>query len=234
MEAVILAGGQGTRLKPYTTDLAKALVPVCGRPVIEILLHRMKLAGVTKVHLAVNHLADQIREALGNGDRFGIPILYSEEPSPLSTVGPLRLINGLPEHFIVANADVLTDLDLEALFKNHVRSACKVTVAVYRRTEKIDYGVLNTDVGGRVIGFAEKPDHQFLVSMGVYVFARSVLDYVPNATRFGFDDLMLTLLARSEPVNTLSHVGFWLDIGRRDDYERANSQDREAVMNLLR
>lgn len=232
MEAVILAGGQGTRLAPYTNDLPKALVPVCGHPVIEILLHRLKLAGVAKVHIAVSHLAHQIRSILGNGERLGLQIVYSEEPEPLSTVGPLTLIPSLPDEFLVANADVLTDLDLKLLYAKHRESHCKLTVATYRRTERIDYGVLHTDSDGHVTMFSEKPEYHFSVSMGVYVFSHSLLDYVPRGAHFGFDDLMLTLLKKNEPINTCPYDGFWLDIGRPDDYERANTSDSDTVIRL--
>jgi len=233
MEAVILAGGQGTRLVPYTADLPKALVPVCGKPVVEILLHRLKLAGVTKAHLAVNHRADQIRTVLGDGHRLGLNISYSEEPMPLSTVGPITLIPSLPEHFLVANADILTDLDFRMLTERHRQSGCNLTVAIYKRTEKIDYGVLDVGSDSRVTGFSEKPDYHFSVSMGVYVFSGAVLEFVPHGKPFGFDDLMRTLTEKHQPINTVLHSGFWLDIGRVDDYQRANSQDIESVRRLL-
>jgi NDP-sugar pyrophosphorylase family protein len=233
MEAVILAGGQGTRLLPYTTDLPKALVPVGGKPVIEILLSRLKLGGVTKVHLAVNHLSEKIMTALGDGSRLGLTISYSHESEPLSTVGPLTLIPSLPETFLVANADILTDLDIKSLVKSHHESGCKLTVATFKRTDQMEYGVLQTGHGNRVTGFTEKPSYDFLVSMGIYVFSRSVLKYVPAKTRFGFDDLMKTLLTQKEPINTLLHDGFWLDIGRAEDYLRANAQDADAVKRLF-
>jgi len=233
MEAVILAGGQGTRLAPYTNGVPKALVSVCGRPVIEILLHRLKLAGVTKVHIAVSHLAYQIKSVLGDGERFGLQIVYSEESEPLSTVGPLTLIPSLPDEFLVANADVLTDLDLKLLYARHRESHCKLTVATYHRTERMDYGVLQAAGDGRVTAFSEKPEYRFSVSMGVYVFSRSVLEYVPRGARFGFDDLMLTLLKKNEPINTCPYEGFWLDIGRPDDYERANTTDSDSIRQLF-
>lgn len=233
MEAVILAGGQGTRLLPYTSDLPKALVPVCGRPVIEYLLCRFKSAGVSRVHLAVNHLADKMKAALGDGSRFGLSILYSEEPEPLSTVGPLTLIPSLPETFLVANADILTDLDVSSLVQSHNASGCKLTVATFKRTDQMEYGVLQTGRDSRVTYFTEKPSYDFLVSMGIYVFSRSVLKYVPPKTRFGFDDLMKTLIDQKEPINTMLHDGFWLDIGRAEDYLRANNQDADAIQRLL-
>lgn len=233
MEVVILAGGQGTRLAPHTTDLPKALVPVCGKPVVEILLHRLKLAGVIKAYLAVSHRADQLRTALGDGRRLGLELSYSEEPMPLSTVGPITLIPSLPDYFLVANADILTDLDFAMLYDHHRRSNCKLTVATYQRTEKIDYGVIEADRDGRVTTFSEKPDYHFSVSMGIYVFSKAALEFVPQGRPFGFDDLMHTLLEKHEPINTVRHHGFWLDIGRVDDYERANSRDADPVRRLF-
>jgi len=221
MEAVILAGGKGTRLRPYTTDLPKPLVPIGKQPVIEILLGQLKKAGVTKAHLAVNHLAHLIQSVLGDGSKYGLDIDYSVEKQPLSTVGPLKLIDNLPEHFIVANGDILTDLDVAKLYEDHVQSGAIVTVATYKRTEKIDYGVLDIGEDGIVSGFSEKPSYHFSVSMGIYIFSWAVLDLVPESKPFGFDDLMYLLLERSEKVRAFPFDGYWLDIGRPDDYEQA-------------
>lgn len=233
MEVVILAGGQGTRLLPYTADLPKALVPICGRPVIEILLLRIKKYGVTKAHLAVNHFAEQIQSALGDGTKFGLEIAYSHEPEPLSTVGPITLIQNLPDTFLVANADVLTDLDLRALVRSHQTSGCKLTVATCLRSDRMEYGVFNVDTNSRVTSFVEKPSYQFCVSMGIYAFSKSVLSLVPPSTRFGFDDLVAAMLSSGEPINTVSHDGFWLDIGRAEDYLRANAQDAGQIRRLI-
>lgn len=221
MEAVILAGGKGTRLYPYTTDIPKPLVPVGDRPIVEILLRRLRKAGVTRVHLAINHLAELIMEALGDGRSLGIDIRYSIESKPLGTVGPLTLIDNLPEHFIVANGDVISDIDLNDLYTYHRKQSALLTVAVQKRTERVDYGVLASDDGGRVVSFTEKPAYDLFVSMGIYVFARDVLKFVPKGRPFGFDDLVLTLLERTAPVFSYPYDGFWLDIGRPDDYQRA-------------
>ncbi len=221
MEAVILAGGKGTRLQPYTAEIPKPLVTVGDRPIIEILLARMKKCGIKRVHLAVNHLAHLVMAALGDGSRLGIEIVYSREETPLSTVGPLKLIENLPEHFIVANGDILTDIDFQTLFDYHIDGGAKLTVATQQRTTKIDYGVLETSTQGTVSGFREKPTYTFVVSMGIYVFSREVLKVVPEGQRFGFDDLMLALLKRREAINTFPFDGFWLDIGRPEDYEKA-------------
>lgn len=232
MEAVILAGGKGARLQPYTAEIPKPLVAVGDKPIIEILLRRMKKYGVKRAHLAVNHLAHLIMAVLGDGGRLGMEIVYSPEETPLSTVGPLKLIKNLPEHFIVANGDILTDLDFQTLFDHHIRSGARLTVATHQRTSKIDYGVLEIGPDGALTGFHEKPTYTFTVSMGIYVFTRQVLNLVPEGQTFGFDDLMFTLLARKEHVNIFPFDGYWLDIGRPDDYEQAN-RDVEKVRSLM-
>jgi NDP-mannose synthase len=221
MEAVILAGGKGTRLQPYTSDIPKPLVPIGERPVIEILLGQLKKAGVTRVHMAVNHLAHLVMAVLGDGKGLGLEIRYAVEESPLSTVAPIARIADLPEQFLVANGDIITDLDVAALYRFHEEHRPLVTVATFQRSEKIDFGVLTADGHGRVTGFQEKPSLNCLVSMGIYVFSRDVLALVPKDGPFGFDDLMLKLLAEKHPVCSYRHEGYWLDIGRPGDYERA-------------
>ncbi len=232
MEAVILAGGTGTRLQPYTAEIPKPLVTVDNRPIVEILLSQMKKTGVRKVHLAVNHLAHLIMAALGDGNRLGMEIVYSREQTPLSTVGPVKLIKNLPEHFIVANGDILTDIDFRVLLDHHIHSRSKLTVATCQRTTRIDYGVLEIADDGVVATFREKPSYTFSVSMGVYVFSRQLLNLVPEKEKFGFDDLMFALLERKEPVNTFLFDGYWLDIGRPDDYRQAN-RDVEKIRRLI-
>jgi NDP-sugar pyrophosphorylase family protein len=230
--AVVLAGGKGTRLLPHTAELPKPLVPVGEKPIVEYMLRRLKKGGVTRVIMAVNHLAEQIEDALGDGSRFGLDLSYSHEDRPLSTVAPLKLIDNLPDHFIVANGDVLTDLDIGALYRAHVDSGAALTVAVYRRTENIDYGVLEIAPDNRVTSFSEKPDYSFVVSMGVYVFSREVLDLVPDDGPFGFDQLMIALLTKKQKVLAYPYDGYWLDIGRPSDYKKAQ-EDIERVEELL-
>ena len=232
LTAVVLAGGQGSRLMPHTAEIPKPLVPLDGRPIVEYMLDRLHRGGVRRVVMAVNHMADQIETALGDGSRYGLEISYSREERPLSTVAPLKLIEDLPERFIVANADVLTDLDIGHLYQVHVENRAMLTVATYQRTESIDYGVLVTDPDSRVVGFTEKPDYSFVVSMGIYVFSREVLQYVPENKPFGFDDLMFKLLAERLPVWSYPYDGYWLDIGRPSDYFRAQ-EEIERVKKLL-
>jgi NDP-sugar pyrophosphorylase family protein len=233
MEAVILAGGKGSRLQPYTHDIPKPLVSVGGVPVVEVLLNRMHKAGVTRVHLAVNHLAPMIEQTLGQGERFGLELIYWHEDTPLSTVAPIARMTGLPEHFLVANGDILTDLDLKKLYDYHMAHPAQVTVAVKHRSHPVEYGVLVLDDEQRVVGFREKPRLNFTVSMGIYVFSRSVLKLVPGERAYGFDDLMRELLDTEQPINAYPFDGYWLDIGSPEDYLQANS-DITRIKSLLR
>jgi len=232
MQAVILAGGKGSRLQPYTADTPKPLVKIGDKPIIEYLLHRLKENGVTEIHIAVNHKAEMIIDAIGDGSQFGLNIYYSKEEKSLSTVAPLKLIEKLDDNFIVANGDILTDLDFKALFDFHKANTTELTVAVHQRRNKIDYGVLTTDSGGFVTSFQEKPTHTYLVSMGIYIFSKSLLDIVPHDEKFGFDDLMYAMLKQGKAVNTYPFDGFWLDIGRAEDYMQAQD-DIEDIRKLL-
>ena len=220
MQAFVLAGGQGTRLRPFTVTLPKPLVPVGSRPVLEIALLWLRRWGVSHVTLAVNHLAELIMAFFGDGKKLGLSIEYSLESEPLGTVGPLRQIASLEETFLVMNGDVLSDLQLDSFLEQHRASGCALTVATHRRAVTIDYGVLDS-TNRRVTGFREKPSSQVEVSMGIYAMSPRVLDFVPPSGPFGFDQLVLAMLAANAPIGTFLHDGFWIDIGRPEDYERA-------------
>jgi NDP-mannose synthase len=219
--AVILAGGKGTRLRPYTVALPKPLMPIGDHPIMEVIVRQLAGFRYERITMAVNHQADLIKAFFHDGTKWGIPIDYSLELEPLSTIGPVKLIPDLPENFLLINGDVLTDLDLGGLYEDHVASGSLFTVAAAARTHIVDYGVLETDGAGRLSAFREKPSLQYLCSMGVYVVNRKVLEWVPPKTRYGFDNLMLEMLRRGEPVNVRTHAGYWLDIGRVDDYMQA-------------
>lgn len=219
--AVILAGGLGARLRPYTVSLPKPLMPVGEFPILEIIVRQLVRAGFGHVTLAVNHQAELMRAYFGDGARWGLYIDYSLETKPLGTMGPLCLVEDLPEHFLVMNGDILSDLDYAAFLGEHAGNNRLFSVSSARREQKIDYGVLHDDDKGRLVGFEEKPTVPYLVSMGVYALSRRVLDWIPRDQAFGFDQLVLRLLADSEPVEVRVHSGYWLDIGRPDDYQRA-------------
>jgi NDP-sugar pyrophosphorylase family protein len=223
MKAIILAGGKGTRLKPYTSVIPKPLVPVGEKAILEILLRRLQKSGVDEVYICLNHFAEIIQAFFGDGSKFGLKINYSLEDQPLGTVAPIKLIKDLPENFLVMNGDLLTDLDFKAFFQSHVAAKDILTVASYHRTSKIDFGVMEINPETNIVShFREKPVYDFEVSMGVYAMNRDVLQYVPEGKPFGFDDLMLTMLARQKTVKVFPFKGYWLDIGRPDDYEKAN------------
>jgi len=216
-------------LRPYTTTIPKPLVPVGEHPILEIVLRQLKAAGVAKVTLTVSHLAEIIMAVFGDGRKYGLQIEYSLEDKPLGTVGPLKLVKDLPEHFIVMNGDLLTDIDYRKVYDAHTQSGCELTITTFKRDAKIDLGVIEVDDKTlRATGFREKPTFHFNVSTGVYVYSRTLLDRVPADRSYSLDHLVLDLLKDEVPINTYPHHGYWLDIGRPDDYEKAN-QDVEKL-----
>lgn len=221
MKAVVLAGGKGTRLKPYTTILPKPLMPVGDMPILEILLRQMKRAGINEAILTVGHLAELLHAFFGTGSRLGMQICYSYEDHPLGTAGPLSLIRGLDDTFFVTNGDVLTNLDFKALLDFHFRSGGTATIAMHARKVKIDLGVIQRDGGNRITGYIEKPTYEFHVSMGIYVFEPHVLRYIPSNEYLDFPDLVLRLIKNGERVVGYPFEGYWQDLGRPDDYEQA-------------
>jgi NDP-sugar pyrophosphorylase family protein len=234
MHAVILAGGKGARLRPYTTALPKPLVPIGdSHSILEIILRQLAAYGFTSVTLAINHLGSLIRAYVGDGSRWGLDVTYAEESTPLSTVGPLfALKDTLPEHFLVMNGDVLTNLDFRKLLDAHRQSDAPLTVATAVRTTPIEFGVLKV-VDGRIVGFAEKPSLTHRVSMGVYGLSRETLRPYQAGTPLGFDQLVLELIADGRPPASYDFDGFWLDIGRPDDYDEANRAFAELRPLLL-
>jgi len=222
MKAVILAGGKGTRLAPYTKILPKPLVPIGDMPILEILLRQMKQAGVDQVILTVGHLAELIRAFFQEGQRFGLQIDYSFENEPLGTAGPLSLIaERIDDTFLVTNGDVLTTLDLRELVAAHRRSGAIATIASHSRKVKIDLGVLQFNGSDELIGYIEKPTYDYCVSMGIYVFEPGVLEYIPYGQYLDFPDLVLKLIKAKERVIGYRFDGYWQDLGRLEDYEQA-------------
>ncbi len=219
--AVILAGGKGTRLAPYTTTFPKPLMPIDDMPILEIVLSQLASCGLRNVKISVGHLAELIVTFCGSGKKWGLNIEYLREDSPQGTIGPLRGLEGLDVPFIVMNGDVLTDLDYKELYEHHLASGCVATIAAYEREVDISFGVLTCDERGRIRGFAEKPKPRYCVSMGVYVFEPRIVEHVPKAGAYGFDDLMRDLLRRSERMAAYRFEGLWLDIGRPEDYAAA-------------
>jgi NDP-sugar pyrophosphorylase family protein len=221
MRAVILAGGKGTRLAPYTMVLPKPLMPIGDIPILEVVLRQLRRCGLTDVTLAVGHLAELLMAYFNDGSRCGVKITYVREEAPLGTAGPLAQIPGLDETFLVMNGDVLTDLDYKELIQHHKQQKAVVTIAMHRREVFIDLGVMETNAEGRLVRYIEKPTYEFRVSMGIYVFEPRIKDYIESNSRLDFPELIQRLLDHGETVVGHSYPGYWLDIGRPDDYAEA-------------
>jgi NDP-sugar pyrophosphorylase family protein len=222
---VILAGGKGVRLRPYTTVIPKPLVPIGEQySILEIVLRQLASKGFTRATLAIGHLGQLIRAYVGDGAQWGIEVDYVHEESPLGTVGPaLMVLDRLPEHFLLMNGDILTDLDYADLMDSHVASGAPLTVATYERVHQVDFGVL--DVADRhVTNFTEKPPLSYSVSMGIYGVSKRHLERYTPGLPYGFDELMLDLIERGTLPASYHFDGFWLDIGRPDDYDQANRE----------
>jgi len=222
--AVILAGGLGTRLRPYTTVLPKPLMPVGDRPILDIVIRQLAQAGFGRITIATGYLAELIEAFFGDGARYGVSIDYFREQQPLGTVGALSLIEGLDEDFLVMNGDVLTDLDYRALLAHHEAGAHAATIAAHRRDVQISLGVMrfnSSEDSSRVTDYVEKPTISYEVSMGVYCFSPRVRERIPQGQRLDFPELVLRLIAAGEVVRAWRSEDHWLDIGRPDDYEQA-------------
>jgi NDP-sugar pyrophosphorylase family protein len=223
--AVILAGGRGTRLRPYTTTIPKPLVPIgddCA--ILEIVMRQLSRAGFKRVTLAIGHLGELIKAYVGTGEQWGLDCDYASETKPLGTMGPVvSMLDRLPENFLVMNGDILTDLPYAELLDLHAASRAPITIATYRRQVAVDFGVLDI-ADGRVVGFREKPVLDYSVSMGVYAISRSTLADYAVGEPLGFDQLVLDLLAHDREPASYPFSGYWLDIGRPEDYDRANEE----------
>jgi NDP-sugar pyrophosphorylase family protein len=220
---VILAGGRGTRLAPYTSVLPKPLMPVGEQSILEIVVGQLAECGARNINLCVGYLAHLIRAVFDHRARRDVEITYIYEEDALGTAAPLRLVDGLDDTFIAMNGDVLTTLDYRELLRHHRERGNILTIATHNRSIKIDYGMLHLDVAERVQAFEEKPEIVSPVSMGIYVMDPEVLEYIPPGAKFDFPELVQTLLDRGAPVGAYRYGGMWFDIGRTDDYEQAVS-----------
>lgn len=233
--AVILAGGLGTRLRPYTVVLPKPLMPIVDRPVLDIVIRQLKAAGFDRVTIATGHLAELIEAFFGDGSSYGIPIDYFREGEPLGTVGALALIDGLDEDFLLMNGDILTDMDLSGLLDKHSESDAVASIATRVRDVQVSLGVLlmeDESDQSRLTGYDEKPTNRFEASMGVYCFSPKAIEYVQPNVKLDFPDLILRLIDAGEVVRGWRSDDYWLDIGRHDDYEQA-VEEYERVRDRL-
>jgi len=232
MKAVVLAGGKGSRLAPYTKILPKPLMPIGDMPILEVILLQLKAAGITDVVLTVGHLSELLHAFFQDGRQLGLNISYSYEDCPLGTAGPIALVEGLNETFVVTNGDVLTTLNLRELVQFHREQNAVATIATHHRQSKIDLGVIHKNGDCQIEGYIEKPVYDFLVSMGIYVFEPAILSYITPNEYLDFPNLVKKLLAAGERVVAYQFDGYWEDLGRPDDYERA-SHDFETMRTMF-
>lgn len=220
MQAVILAGGKGTRLKPFTNVIPKPLVPLGDQPILEIILKQLRSHGVDEVIIAVNHLSHLIKAFFGNGENLGLNIRYSKEEKPLGTAAPLKLIKGLDERFLVLNGDLLTTIDYRKMFQAHISSKSDLSIGTFSKKIKIDLGVIESE-GEKFISYTEKPELKYDVSMGLYVMNKIVLRHIPDNKMFDMPNLVRQAHKAGDIVTCYKGDFEWLDIGRVEDYELA-------------
>ena len=237
MRAVILAGGKGTRLGPFTTILPKPLLPIGERAILELLVEQLRVHGFTRLTLAVGYLSHLIEAVFGDGSAYGVSIDYHYEDEPLGTAGALAGVRGLDEPFLMLNGDVITTLDFAELVAVHVAGDSALTIATQVRRATIDFGVLQVENGNgngdgslqNVTGYLEKPSSEHAVSMGVYAISPRLLRLIRPGAFLDFPDLVLKALAAGEHVASYSYDGLWLDIGRHEDYEQAISAEPDLA-----
>ncbi len=226
MVAVILAGGTGTRLKPFTVTVPKPLLPLGETPILEVVIRQLAAAGIDRIIVALGYMPHLFAASIGDGSRWGVHIDYYIEEQPLGTAGPLRLAKNLGEQFLVMNGDLLTTLDYRKLIAAHIDRRAFGTIAVSKRQVRIDYGVIVSGSGGLLMEYQEKPTIDYAVSMGINVLSREALAFIPAAGKFDMPDLMLSMQRAGKPVLCYDTDCYWQDIGRMDDYQRA-SEDFE-------
>jgi NDP-sugar pyrophosphorylase family protein len=234
MKVVILAGGKGRRLYPYTVILPKPLMPIGDFPILEVILRQLKNCDLTDITMAVGHLGNLIQAYFGDGNRFGVNIEYSFEEKPLGTVGPLTLIPGLNKTFMLMNGDLLTTLDYLKLIDYHKKQKPIATISAQKRSVDVDFGVIQRDKDDRMVKYLEKPKLSYTVSMGIYVFEPEILGLLPKKEKFDFPDLMHLLLKKEKKVAIYNSTDFWLDIGRPDDYQKAVEEFEKNKEKFLR
>jgi NDP-mannose synthase len=225
MQAVILAGGKGTRLRPYTTSFPKPLMPIGDLPIIEIVLRQLAGAGFQDVVITTGHLAEMLRLFCGDGSRWGLRIAYSHEEEPLGTAGPLALLAGrLQEHFLVMNGDLLTTMSYRRAYQEHVKRGVLASIGLYRREVKVDFGVVEEGEPGYLRRYVEKPTLSYEVSMGINLLSRGALRFIEPGKRLDMPDLLMRIVAAGEKVACHREPCYWLDIGRAEDYEIASAE----------
>jgi dTDP-glucose pyrophosphorylase/CBS domain-containing protein len=222
LQAVIMAGGLGTRLRPLTEDMPKSMLPVGGKPLMELVIEQLRQVGIRRVNVTTHYKPEKISDHFGDGSSFGVELNYVNEDKPLGTGGALGLIQKPTEPLLVINGDILTQVDFRAMLAYHREHRAVMTVAVRQYDIKVPYGVIECE-GSRVCALKEKPQMHFLVNAGVYLLEPKVYEFIPNGEHFNMTDLIQWLLDSDHIVASFPIIEYWLDIGQLADYERAQN-----------
>ena len=233
MQAVILAGGKGTRLKPYTICFPKPLVPLGDYSILEIVIRQLKKHGFNDIQISTGYLSDLIEAYCGKGERWGVKIKYLKESTPLNTAGFLSLMDDCEDNFLVINGDILTTLNFKKLFDMHKKNRAMATIAVKNRESKIDFGVIKTDKKNFLSEYQEKPVYDFSVSMGIYVLSKSCRNLLKGEEAIGMPDIFRRIMKAGKKVYCHKSDCYWLDIGRIDDYELAQAEFEKYKKKLM-
>lgn len=221
IDAVLMAGGRGERLRPMTDTVPKPLLTIGNKAIIQHNLERLLKFGVDDVWITIRYLGQKIREAIGTGEAEGVRIQYVEEVDPLGTIGAVRLVNDFKHPYVlVSNSDLLTNLDYEDFFIDFINQGADLSVVTIPYTVNIPYAVLETH-NGHVVSFKEKPDYTYYSNGGIYLFKKEVLELIPVNTFFNATDLMDALIKQNKKVISYPLHGYWLDIGKPEDYLKA-------------
>ncbi|MBI3011687.1 MAG: nucleotidyltransferase family protein [Candidatus Omnitrophica bacterium] len=226
IQAVVMAGGKGSRLHPLTNELPKPMLRVGDRPVLEIIIGQLREAGIRQVKVTTHHKTEKIAGHFGDGNRFGVELSYVEEDHPLGTVGGLGLLEVPKETTLVINGDILTRVDFRAMLLYHREHQADLTVAVRQYDVRVPYGVVECE-GPNVRKISEKPALILFINAGVYLLEPAVYQYIPNGQRLDMTDLIQRLLSEGRSVVSFPIREYWLDIGQREDYEQAQADVKE-------
>ena len=233
MQTIILAGGRGTRLKPYTVTIPKPLVPVGDYPILDIIIRQLKYHKVKEIIISTGHLAELIEAYFGKGNKWGVKIRYARESEALGTAGAIKNINGLDDNFLVMNGDILTNLNYMDLYNFHLKHKATATIATIKRETFVDFGVLRIDKDSKLLNFTEKPKHSDYISIGINVLNKRCKRYISKGESIGIPQLLWRMQSKDEKIYCYKSGSYWLDIGRIEDFQKAQEEFQENKQKFL-
>ncbi len=224
MQAIILAGGKGTRLRPYTATIPKPLVPVGEYPILDIIIRQLRYYRINEIIVLTGYLAELIEAYFRKGAKWGVKIRYVREDKALGTAGAIKNVNGLEDNFITMNGDILTDLNYHHLYAFHMRYKATATISVVKREIINDYGVVTMNNDYRLIEYNEKPKHFDYVSIGINVLNKKCKKYITKGESLGIPELVWRMREKEEDIYCYKSDSYWLDIGKIDDFNKAQEE----------